>query len=257
MGPNTAIHLADHPIITAPRYNHSMDRRLRELERRAAYDPIAAEQLEHTRFRYLPIADDHLELLAHLNFEPAQGRLNWEAQPEKGPDAFRTPNGLTKRVVRTLHELRDMLDRWPKTTNVRIAYYACRAAIEKFEREQGSDYLRRVCDAVAEWLENPDDPDDFERVRACRKIADEGAAVQSSLYAPPRMRAQYGASLLALAVYDDLTGGIHDMPAHVEAAVAAGNAMEFAGEVIGNDVALRAMRDGMRSWVLEQATQSS
>lgn len=85
-------------------------------------DVEAAAELERHFYRVLPIAEDHLELLAHLGFDVAQHQLGWqlvrqsatavEPYQVQSQPSFKDPKGLTKRAVTTVSELRDLMDRW-------------------------------------------------------------------------------------------------------------------------------------------------
>ena len=267
-----------------------MDRQLRRLERAALTgDPEAIAQLEAARYRVLDIPHDHLELLAHLGFEPAQHRLGWKAakpqsaKPEpyqiQSQPTFKTPAGLTKRSVTTVVELRDLMDRWQKPTNVRIALYACEAVEPKFAREMQTDYLQRVIASVQRWLDASDEDRTTIAHRECRPISDEnysppehdeldmssvsvlGAGLGDGMVSmpPPHVisRSMHGASQLARTTFADQTTGRHDLPGHITVAHQAGNAVAFARQVENDTVVCNAIRNRMREWVVDEAMKRS
>ena len=261
-------------------YNPGMDARLRRLERMAQTgDPEAIDALEQERYRLLPIPQDHLELLAHLGFDAAQNRMGWKLNEQQAAKlepyqvqvqpVFKDPNGLTKRAVTTVRELQDLMDRWQKATNVRIALYACEAAEPKFTREMKTPYLREVCEAVRAWL----DDQSHENAKRCSDLAEQhyehppdevsaaeilGSAIgEAGVVGMPgahivRQNCS-GAAYLARAIYADMTVGHHDLPAHIQVAHVAGSACEFAAAVESDQVVCAAILKRMRTWVIEQA----
>lgn len=263
-------------------YNLGMDERLRRLERHAQTgDPEAIEALEQARYRLLTIPQDHLELLAHLGFDAAQIRMGWKQVKQDMATAepyqvqvqpvFKDPNGLTKRAVTKVRELQDLMDRWQKKTNVRIALYACEAAEPKFTREMKTPYLRDVCEAVRVWL----DDQSHENAKRCSDLAeqhyehppDEVSALEilggalgetvTGMPGPHIVRQNCaGAACLARATYADMTSGRHDLPAHVEIAHVAGGACEFAAAVVGDQAVCAAILKRMRTWVIDEALKA-
>jgi len=142
-----------------------MDSRLRRLHRAAASgDPEAMLQLEIAKWRIYQIPNDHIKLLAHLNFQPALHHLGWQQKdqqaewtenPTGDPERYVDPNGRAHRVPQSIGALRDIFDRWQQHEFVRIAYFACRGAEHRFSQEKKTDVLGVVLGAVQAWLDDP------------------------------------------------------------------------------------------------------
>ncbi len=210
-----------------------MDERLRRLHRAASEgDPDAQLELEMAIFRASNIEHDDLEILAHLGHEPSQARLGWMPT---GVRVFLLPSGLKKRAIANVGELRDLLDRWPKHTQLRLALHASREAERVAVAEHRGDYIKRVNDAVQAWLESDND---FSLLRVCDELG--------------RNTAQ-NMGCLARAVSADLTPGHHDMPPRAEVASYTGSAIQAAARIAGDEVVTAAMIEGVKRWVMDSA----